>query len=90
MTGEQTDTSGKTEIFLFIYFSFTVTPVAYGSLQTRSQIKTAAAGLRHSHSNNRYKPCVTYVTARGNAGSKTHWGQGLNPHPHDTSQVLTH
>ena len=32
-----------------------VTPAAYGSFQARGQIRAAAAGLHHNHSNTRSK-----------------------------------
>ena len=36
-------------------------------------IRTTAAGLHHTHSNARSKPCLqTVTTAHGNAGSLTH------------------
>ena len=39
-------------------FFFRATPVAYGSSQARGRIRTIAAGLHHSHSNTRSKPCL--------------------------------
>ena len=36
--------------YLFIYL-FRAAPVAYGGSQARGQIRSLAAGLRHSHSN---------------------------------------
>ena len=42
------------EKYIHMYFSFffllRVTPVAYGGSQARGQIRAAAAGLCHSHS----------------------------------------
>ena len=38
-------------IFFFFFWSFRVSPVAYGSSQARGQTGVAAAGLHHSHSN---------------------------------------
>jgi len=35
-----------------------VTPAAYGGSQARGGIRTVAAGLHHSHSNTRSKPCL--------------------------------
>ena len=39
--------------FLFSIFLFTAAPAAFGSSQARGRIRTAAAGLYHSHSNTR-------------------------------------
>ena len=36
---------------IMIIFIFRAAPEAYGSSQARGQIKAAAAGLHHSHSN---------------------------------------
>ena len=38
-------------IFVFVFLLFWAAPVAYGSFQARGQIRVAAAGLHHSHSN---------------------------------------
>ena len=38
--------------FLCVIFFFRATGVAYGTSQARGQMRTAAAGLHHSHSNN--------------------------------------
>ena len=40
----------------FFFFLSTATPAAYGSSQGRGQIRAAAAGLNHSHSNTGSKP----------------------------------
>ena len=47
-------------IYIYIWFFclLRATPVAYGGSQARSLIGTAAASLRHSHSNPRSKPCL--------------------------------
>ena len=37
------------------FFLFRATPMAYGSSQAKGRIRAAAAGLHHSHSNNRSK-----------------------------------
>ena len=39
----------------FFFLLFMATAAAYGSSQVRGQIRAAAAGLRHSHSNSRSK-----------------------------------
>ena len=71
----------KIQSTLFTYLScvclFRATPTAYGGSQARSQIRAAAAGLHHSHSNQIRATSVTCAIAQGNAGSE--WGQGLNP-----------
>ena len=59
--------------FLFSFFIFRAAPATYGSSKARGWIGAAAAGLCHSHSTARSKPCLTYTTACGNAGSLTHW-----------------
>ena len=59
---------------LFIcLFVFMAEPVAYGSLQPRGRIRTAAAGLYHSHGNARSGATpVTYTIAGGNTRSLVH------------------
>ena len=63
--------------FFFFFLLFGATGGAYGSSQVRSRIGAMAAGLHHSHSNSRFKPClwptpqlmsrsVTYTTTQGN------------------------
>ena len=71
-------------LFFFFFLLFTAAPAAYGSSQARCQIGTAAAGLCHSHSNARYKPCLwptpqlmTTPDPRPTEGS-----QGSKLHPH--------
>ena len=54
-----------------VFFFFRATPMAYGSSQARGQIRAAAAGLHHSHSQIQAAP-ATYTTAHGNARSLTH------------------
>ena len=45
------------QFFFFFSFVFLRTvPAAHGSSQARGGIEAAAAGLRHSHSNARFKP----------------------------------
>ena len=50
--------------FYFVYFNFSVfclfraAPAAYGDSQARDLIGAVAAGLPHSHSNARSKPCL--------------------------------
>ena len=36
---------------LYLFLLFRAAPAAYGGSQTRVQIRSVAAGLRHSHSN---------------------------------------
>ena len=44
---------------LFFFFClFRATPMAYRGSQAKSQIRTVAAGLHHSHSNARSEPCL--------------------------------
>ena len=66
---------------LFFCLLFRASLSAYGSSQARSQIRAAAAGLHHSHSNTGSEPrSVTYTTAHGNAGSLTHRSRpGIEP-----------
>ena len=49
-------------IYLFIYLSmhcfFRAAPMVYGCSQARDQIRAAAAGLHHLHSNARSKLCL--------------------------------
>ena len=45
--------------FFFLYVChFRATPMAYGSYQARGRIRATAAGLYHSYSNARSKPCL--------------------------------
>ena len=44
--------------FYFYFLLFRAASVAYESFQAWGRIRTAAAGLRHSHSNARSKPHV--------------------------------
>ena len=49
----------KCFFFFFFFFFFCLlrsTPVAYGSSHARGQIRAAAAGLCHSHSNTGSEP----------------------------------
>ena len=48
------------DIFVFILYLFRPTPMAYGGLQSRGQIRAIAAclPLRHSHTNARSEPCL--------------------------------
>ena len=58
----------------FFFFPFLrATPVAYESSQARVQIRAAAGGLHHSHSNTGSEPCLRptpQLTA--SVGSLTH------------------
>ena len=47
---------GRTGLYLFIYFFFRATPLAYGGTQARGPIGATAAGLHHSRSNTRSEP----------------------------------
>ena len=60
-----------------LFFLFKDTLSAYGNFQVRGQIRAAAAGLHHSHSNARSEGCL-YTAAHGNAGALPEWGQGWN------------
>ena len=46
------------DCYLFYFFLFRATPLAYGSSQARGQIGATAAGLHHSYSNTGSKPCL--------------------------------
>ena len=67
--------------FFSFFFLFRVTPVPYRSSQARGQIRAAATGLCHSHSNTRYEQHLwptpqLIATAR----SLTHWAKpGIKP-----------
>ena len=77
----------------FLFWSFWATPTACGRSQARGQIRAAAAGLCHNHSNAGSKPCLrpTPQLAAMLGPSSTERGQGLNLHPHrDNARSLTH
>ena len=68
----------------FFWFSFVrlfvllfrAIPAAYESSQGSGQIRAAAAGLHHSHSNGKiWAVSATYTTAHGHAGSLTQWAR---------------
>ena len=44
--------------FLKFFAFFKAAPAASGSFQARGQIRAAATGLYHSHSNTGSKPCL--------------------------------
>ena len=44
--------------FSFLFFFFRAAPAAYGSSQARGPIGATVAGLHHSRSNARSKPCL--------------------------------
>ena len=72
-------------LYSIFFFLFKATPLAYGSSQARSQIRAAAACLRHSYSNARSQPCVQHTPQlTGNAGSfnplSEARGRICNPH----------
>ena len=67
-----------------LFFLFVATPAVYGSPQVRGQIRPAAAGLHHGHSNARSELHL-WLTPQLRAtpdSSATEWGQGSNLHPH--------
>ena len=43
---------------MFVFCLFRAEPATYGSSQARGLIRSAAAGLCHSHSNIRSNPCL--------------------------------
>ena len=72
-------------LFFFFFFFFFVfsgaTPTTYGSSQARGQIGDVAAGLCHSHSNARSKPCLRPQLMATLDPQPTEQGQGLNLKP---------
>ena len=56
---------------LFIFCLFRAAPAAYGSSQARGQFGAVAAGLRHSHSNTRSKPCLWIINSVSEARDQT-------------------
>ena len=67
-------------LFFFFFFPFRATPVAYGSSQGRGQIRAAAIGLHHGHSNVGSELHLTSIIAHGNTRSLTHSaGTGIEP-----------
>ena len=65
--------------FFFLILLFRATPTAYGGPQARDPIRAAAAGPRHSHSNNAgSEPHLT--TPHSNTRCLTHWLRpGIEP-----------
>ena len=51
----QSQWNKATQIYFFFPPFYGATPAAYGSSQTRGQVRAAAASLCHSHSNTRSK-----------------------------------
>ena len=49
---------GKDLIFFFFWSFFRAAPVAPGGSQARGRVGAVAAGIHHSHSNARSKPCL--------------------------------
>ena len=43
---------------IYLFFIFRATPMTHGGSQARGQIGATAAGLHHSYSNTRSKPCL--------------------------------
>ena len=65
------------ELLHFSFCLFRATPSMYGNSQARGQIRAAAAGLHHSHSNSGSR---LHPPAQGNAGYLTHWTRpGIEP-----------
>ena len=67
-----------------IFLLFGATLAAHGGSQVRGQIGAIGAGLRHSHSHSRSKPCLQptpQLTAMQDP-QPTEQGQGSNPQPH--------
>ena len=63
--------------FVFVFWTFRATSMAYRCSQARDLIRTVVAGLSQSHSNAR-----SYTTAHSNAGSLIHWARpGMEPAP---------
>ena len=71
-------------LFFYLFFLFMATSVAYGSSWVRGRIRTAAAGLHHSHSNARSEPQLWPMPQLVATLDiyPTEQGQGSNPHPH--------
>ena len=67
--------------FFFSFFlSFKSASVAYRRFQAKGQIRAAAAGLHHSHSNARSELWLQPRLQCGNAGTLIHWvGAGIEP-----------
>ena len=71
-------------LFFCLFALSRAAPAAYGGSQARGQFGAVAAGLHHSHSNARSKPCLQ-PTPKLRAMLDpwpTAPGQGSNPHPH--------
>ena len=68
--------SREMKFFFFFCLFFRAAPAAYGGSQARGRIGAVAAGLYHSHSNARSKPCLQpTLQLRGTMGSLTHWAR---------------
>ena len=48
-------------IYIYIFWLFRATSVAYGSSQARGPVGAAAAGLHHSHSNTGSELCLQSI-----------------------------
>ena len=81
---DQESEFGKAKRGMIFFFLFRAAPAAYGGPQARGQIRAAAAGLLHSHSNSvselhlRPTPQLTATLEP----SFTERCQGSNPHSH--------
>ena len=70
--------------FFFFLLLLRAAPAAYGGSRARDQIRAAAAGLCHSHSNTRSKPHLQPTLQLGATWDPypTEQGQESNQHPH--------
>ena len=88
----RSEVSTTKQVFFFFPFLFMAALGAYGSSWARGRIRSAAAGLHHSHSNTRSEPHLRFMlqlAAKPDPYS-TEWGQRLNLHPHgDNVRSLT-
>ena len=68
--------------FFLFFFLFMPTPEAYGSSQSRGQIRAATVSLHYSQQcqHGIQVTSATYTTAHGNEGFLTHWARpGIKP-----------
>ena len=70
-----------TLFFSFFFLLFRATLTAYGSSQSRGQIRATAAGLAPQPRQRKiWALSSTYTIAHGNTGSRTHWARpGMEP-----------
>ena len=64
----------EVHLFFFVCWFFRAVPAAYGGSQAQGRIGAGAAGLYHSHGQQRQirAASATYTTAHGNDGSLIH------------------